>query len=501
MQITDEYVPGDRYFDHFSLEMLEPDLYYSDGQIKDEVFVFGSFLQARMHRQHVHCSDCHDAHTTRIKFVGNALCTQCHDVQQYDSLAHHHHEPGTVGAACVECHMPNRTYMVVDPRRDHSIRVPRPDFTVRYQIPNACNQCHTAQDETAQWAADAVVEWYGPVRADEPHFAHAIEAAKDGKPEGLGLIRQIVKLDRDALGPQGRATAASWLSLYADEPEAVAVLREALAYPHPQVRVGALRALEYFPAAVKLELGRAVLNDRYRVVRAEAARVLVQIPAASYPDGLAEELSGPLQEYEAAQKFNADHPGAELNLGVLYTWQGKVDEAEQAYLRALQLEPAFIPGRFNLAYLYYQVGKLDKSESAYRGILEQAPGDPDALYALSLLLYEKAGGQGVTQEMLDLLDKAAAAAPKRADIQYARGFMHKDAGRLDVAEQALWKASNADRQMIEPLHVLFDLYLGKRDWDRCAVCIDAIRAIEQKMPDRNTGLADGLQGLLDRERN
>ena len=63
------------------------------------------------------------------------------------------------GAEC-ECHMPHKTYMGIDKRRDHSIRIPRPDHTVKFGTPNACNQCHT--DKDANWAADAVVKYKGP---------------------------------------------------------------------------------------------------------------------------------------------------------------------------------------------------------------------------------------------------------------------------------------------------------------------------------------------------
>src|SRR6185369_3243993 len=58
--------------------------------------------------------------------------------------------------------MPSRIYMGADLRRDHSFRIPRPDQSVKYNTPNACTQCHTGKK--AQWAADAVVKWYGPER-------------------------------------------------------------------------------------------------------------------------------------------------------------------------------------------------------------------------------------------------------------------------------------------------------------------------------------------------
>ena len=55
--------------------------------------------------------------------------------------------------------MPARTYMVVDPRRDHSLRVPRPDLSAALGTPNACTGCH--RDRPAQWAADRVKAWGG----------------------------------------------------------------------------------------------------------------------------------------------------------------------------------------------------------------------------------------------------------------------------------------------------------------------------------------------------
>ena len=70
--------------------------------------------------------------------------------------------------------------MVVDPRRDHSLRVPRPDLTVKLGTPNACQACHAKEHETAEWAAAKVVEWYGPKRKQETHFAEAFAAVQGG---------------------------------------------------------------------------------------------------------------------------------------------------------------------------------------------------------------------------------------------------------------------------------------------------------------------------------
>jgi predicted CXXCH cytochrome family protein len=141
------------------LETWRPQLpqdgpYFVDGQIRDEVFEIGSFLQSRMAAEGVLCTDCHDPHTARLKAEGNALCTQCHASENYDSSSHHFHTPGTTGAQCVQCHMPSRTYMVVDPRRDHRFAIPRPDLSDSLGTPNPCVSCHTTRSNS--WATEVV---------------------------------------------------------------------------------------------------------------------------------------------------------------------------------------------------------------------------------------------------------------------------------------------------------------------------------------------------------
>ena len=66
------------FLDDFLPSTLRDGLYYPDGQIRDEVYVWGSFAQSSMHRAGVRCSNCHDPHGLDLRFEGNALCLQCH---------------------------------------------------------------------------------------------------------------------------------------------------------------------------------------------------------------------------------------------------------------------------------------------------------------------------------------------------------------------------------------------------------------------------------------
>ena len=236
--------PGGKFLDSYLPEVLDRELYYADGQILDEDYVYGSFIQSRMYDEEVSCIDCHDPHTAKVKFTDNRLCCQCHISANYDTPSHHYHpddsQPGTL---CVECHMPETKYMVVDPRRDHSLRIPRPDLTVWLGIPNACNGCHDdfAKGETPEWALETVNQWYGKRKAPL-HFAYGIAAGRELKPAGDKQLTAIVR--QKELRGAIRASAIALLSGYRSgggEAAAVAGLED----PDELIRAVSVRSLQY----------------------------------------------------------------------------------------------------------------------------------------------------------------------------------------------------------------------------------------------------------------
>ena len=109
--------------------------------------------------------------------------------------------------------MPTRDYMVVDPRHDHSIRVPRPDLSVTLGTPNACNQCH--QDKQVTWAAAQVKQWYGKPFKGYQQYAYALDAGRKGTIKaGEILAEQIRNIETPNIT---RASAISLLPPYLDE--------------------------------------------------------------------------------------------------------------------------------------------------------------------------------------------------------------------------------------------------------------------------------------------
>ena len=458
--VHDDYVYGRPLMDTHRPALLTEALYHADGQILDEVYVYGSFLQSKMFHAGVTCSDCHDPHSLKVHAADNALCTSCHLPTKYDTPSHHFHGPDSPGASCVECHMPAKTYMVVDPRPDHSMRVPRPDLSVKLGTPNACNRCHT--DRSTQWAADAVEKWYGSQRSTDVHFGEALHAGRSGLP---GAEDALVKLAGDDTKPNvARASALSLLRRY-PSPASVRAIQRGLEDDDPLVRLSALRGLELLEPKDRLRPAYPLLNDPIRAVRIEAARVMASVPRSMMTREQREVLDRAIAEYIESQRVNADRPSAHLNLGVLYTQSGKFDKAEAAYRTALRIDPSFVQAYVNLADLYRLEGRDDEGERILREALEIAPRNADVYQALGLLLVRhkrmpeavKVLGQSATlrpdnphysyvyavalnttgrsDEAIKVLKKAHARHPNDREVLYALVVFNRDMGNLDVASQ------------------------------------------------------------------
>ena len=217
--ISEDYRHGGPLGDTHRVALLEDGLYFPDGQMRDEVYVYGSFLQSKMFQQAVTCSDCHEPHSLRLRAPQGQVCLQCHAAQKYESSQHHFHQLNSRGADCIECHMPATTYMVVDPRHDHSFRVPRPDLSVKLGTPNACNQCHA--DRSPAWAAKQVEQWYGHKPEGHQRFAEALHDASTGAPGAAG---RLLGLAEDKSQPAiARASALARIDRALD-PRALAVI-------------------------------------------------------------------------------------------------------------------------------------------------------------------------------------------------------------------------------------------------------------------------------------
>ena len=226
MSLGDNTHRNEDFLDYAVPTLLNEGLYFADGQILEEVYVYGSFMQSKMYHRDVKCGDCHDIHGARRIKEGNELCLQCHRADDYDTKRHHFHkkegekgEPirsagGEIlfevgaGARCEHCHMPGRYYMGIDYRPDHSFRVPRPDLATAIGVPDACGRCHA--DKSPEWSSEHIAKWYGSKY--KPHYGTVLEGGRRAAPE---FSDDLVRLAEDRLYPViVRATALTLLANY-----------------------------------------------------------------------------------------------------------------------------------------------------------------------------------------------------------------------------------------------------------------------------------------------
>ncbi len=403
--LDERYVHGQPLLQTHRPALLLEGLYHADGQIQGEVYEYGSFLQSRMYASGVTCSDCHDPHALALEGDPDRACARCHLAARFQTPAHHFHAVGSRGASCVECHMPATTYMLVDPRRDHSIRVPRPDLSLALGTPNACTACH--RERSARWAADALDRWMGSGRPRRPHFGEALHAGRRRLP---GAERALAELAGDAGQPGiARATALSLLRGLLG-PRSLGALGRSLGDADPLVRLAAAEAGSAVEPRRRALLLGPLLRDPLRAVRIEAARSLAGVPRELLAPGLRAELGRGLSEYRVAQQSSAERPEAHLNLGLLAAEQGDLGAARAEIQAALRLDPSFVPALVNLADLERLAGREDEGERWLRKALRIAPDDPDVHYALGLLLVRR----GRSGEALEVLRRAAELAPESA---------------------------------------------------------------------------------------
>ena len=444
-QLDDAFVAGDNYHTHYLPVNMEDGLYFPDGKIEDEVYVYNSFLQSKMYAEGVTCSDCHNPHSLERKAVGDKVCFSCHNSETYTASSHHKHKEGSAGSSCIACHMPARTYMGVDSRNDHSFRIPRPDISVEMkEVPNACNLCHT--DKEAQWAADAVKKWYGKTPVGKQNFAHVLQSLRsnqEGAPKGL---YSVLTSDAPTIA---KATVTGYLGNYPNRQTYTTTL-QMLRNKDVMVRRSALEALESFPLKLRFKETFKALLDPMKIVRMEAARQLASLPMGELDAERKKVLLDALKEYEDVLLFTAERPESQLSLAQFYLAKVQKEKAEKAYKEALRLQSKFVPAYVN-----------------YSHFLEQ---------------------EGRGKEAFELLQKGMKNVPNMAILHHALGLWYVQNKQKDKAIVALKKAVTLDPDNARFSYV-YAVAIGESH------PAEAIEVLEKVYP-KHTGNIQIVSGLV-----
>lgn len=384
--------PGSEFADHYKLALLREGLYHADGQIDEEVYVYGSFLQSRMYARGVRCSNCHEPHTGELRAEGNAVCTQCHapagntdfptlKKSAYDDPSHHHHKVDSEGAKCVSCHMQAKTYMEVDPRRDHSFRVPRPDLSAKLESPDACTGCH--QDKKAAWAVSKVKAWFPEGRSGTPHFG---EIFRQGRTRpGADTGQKLVALAVDSANAAIVRASALDLLRASMTPALVARIVPLLQAKDTLIREAALRLLDSAPPALRIKLVTPLLRDSAKAVRLEAARLLIGVPL----DGLSSEDKAAarteISAYQRSLFSRADFPETQMQIAGLAMVLRDFGTAQKAFLKALSMDPQLTDAWLTLAQIQSALRQPGRARKTLEQAAQKIPDSAIVQYRLGAL--------------------------------------------------------------------------------------------------------------------
>jgi Tfp pilus assembly protein PilF len=483
------------FLDYAAPQLLTEGYYFADGQILEEVYVYGSFIQSKMYDREVRCSDCHDVHSVKRVLEGNTLCLQCHKAAIYDTRDHHFHkkkgekgEPirsadGEVlfevgsGALCEQCHMPGRIYMGVDYRPDHSFRIPRPDLSPAIDAPNACNRCHA--DKTVQWSVKTLADWYGKRR--RPHYGTTLDAGRKRSPEALSLL---IRLAEDRLYPDiVRATALSMAASFPGE-ENEAAFKRALADESALMRYTALRYLPERNPVRWVPFAAPLLYDKVKAVRIESARFLAKFRARLLPAALRSRFQTVLAEYRRTMEHTADFAPSRHNLGNLYSDLGQDQQAIENYRKAIRIDREFYPAKVNLAMVYNRLGKNERAEKLLRDVVAAHPDLYEVKYSLGLLLAE----MKKYEPAVTYLEKAGEGLPRRSRIYYNLGLLLQKLKRDKAAETALNKALSIEPARPEYLYTAAVFYLQRHR-------LEEAQQLAERMVENPTSRAVGYRLL------
>ena len=449
--------------DHYFPQLIESPIYHADGQILDENYVYGSFVQSKMYHNGVSCKDCHDSHSLKLKFEGNKLCVQCHEPKKYDVESHHKH--GTISEAtqCINCHMTGKNYMGVDYRRDHSFRIPRPDQSIKYDTPNACVQCHT--DKTNEWAWKGFKKLYGEV--DTIHFSDYLAPGIAGEPNAHQGLFELVQNQKQP--DITRASAVMALQNYNVQQR----IEEFMAFLNDKsalVRGATVDVLSQSNANEFITYLLPLLKDDKRTVRVKAFFTLADVPEENIPETYKVAYANVAKEFESYLKINADFSGGQAKKATYYQKKGDLSNTKLAYEKALEIDGYNNIVRSNLANIYYNLGETQKAETAFREVIKQEPDFGLTYYSLGLLLAEL----DRTDDAIAEMKKAYQLMPDNMRIIYNLSLLYKRNKNYKAAEQTLIAGLSRYPENEELLYALAFQYKDLNENDKAIAVVNKL---------------------------
>jgi len=150
----------------------------------------------------------------------------------------------------------------------------------------------------------------------------------------------------------------------------------------------------------------------------------------------AERYLDAIAEYESAIKLAPQQPGLHEELGSEYRNAGKMDEAEAAFERELEIDPHNILARYKLGVLFVEKGDAVKGKPLIEAAAHEKPGLRHLDYNLGrvdMLL----GKDVAAAEHLQRATSAPADPDVLEQTWYQLGIVYRRLHRMDEAQQAM----------------------------------------------------------------
>ncbi len=490
--ITNEFIPGEDFFQHYDLLTLENIDFYPDGRDLGENYTFTSWRMSPCAKaSKLDCIYCHTS-SGRYRFHGekaNEACMPCHQNKVSNFAAHSRHEPKTGVKECIQCHMPKTEFgrMI---RSDHSMRPPMPSATVQFKSPNACNLCH--KDKTPQWADRHVRKWHKKdYQAHTLKLASWIDQTRKGNWSSLPEILEYLRSkDRDEVFSNSLVRLLGNCPDTKKWPVFIQLLEND---PSPLIRASVASALEDDLNEKTIPVLFKAVNDPYRLVRIRTASTLASLPPEMIPQDQRKSVSREMEEFKSSLMSRPDDAMAHYNLGnfymnrrkpdaavnsfetslklqndfvatyvnasLAYNALGRNDKAVESLTKAIDLDPKNSAAHLNLALLYGEMGDYPQAEVQFRRTFELDPRSATAAYNLGVL-----AAQRNISEAVGWCKKAFDLEPENAKYAYTLGFYYHQAGSTEQAIEVLRQFVQQKTTNVNIYLFLGQIYQQRRDF-------------------------------------
>lgn len=185
------------------------------------------------------------------------------------------------------------------------------------------------------------------------------------------------------------------------------------------------------------------------------------------------------QQLDAILKMSPDEALALNLLGTIRAKQGRLDDAESLFTRAISIDGQFLGAHMNLAYLYLLKGVPDKTISELREILRLDPNNPDVSYKLARLLIS----QGRADEGISFIETMKQSGSLPPPLLVVLGDAYLKKGDATRAEESYQLAISQQSNSADALLGLAVVSQAKGDTKNAILYLNRTRDLITNSPD------------------